>query len=245
MDKHIETGFLPITLDNISFSVKQKTLLNSISLSINNKGISALIGPNGAGKTLLFKIISGLIQPSSGNIIVPNNQSYSDFINNISFVLQTPVIFRRSVENNLKLALKTKNISETLKLEKIEYYLNFGQLEHLRHSPARTLSGGEKQRLAIVRTLIEEPKLLLLDEPTNNLDPHSTKLIEDLIISFNKKNTKIFIITHDIGQAKRLANDIYFLHQGKLILHDKTKLFFENSQKNNIIDSYLTGKLCL
>jgi tungstate transport system ATP-binding protein len=158
-----------------------------------------------------------------------------------SLVFQTPTILRRTVLANLLFVARQRGIGDP----KISMdYLAQLQLDHLAQHPARLLSGGEKQRLALARALIINPAILFLDEATSNLDPASIETIETNLQSVSKQGMKLILVTHDVGQAKRLADDVLFLHHGKLAEHSPAKSFFQKP-KSAAARAYLAGKLVL
>jgi tungstate transport system ATP-binding protein len=145
-----------------------------------------------------------------------------------AIVFQRPVMLRRSVAGNLRYALKAANMPRAAIGERTDHLLTVVGLKHLAQRPARRLSGGEQQRLALARALARAPTVLFLDEPTASLDPHATKSIEDVIREIAQIGVKVVMSTHDLGQAKRLAGDIVLLHRGRLIEHTPASEFFDN-----------------
>ncbi|MEQ9609977.1 MAG: ATP-binding cassette domain-containing protein, partial [Kiloniellaceae bacterium] len=159
-------------------------------------------------------------------------------------VFQRPVVLRRSVAANLKHALATYGVPRGERAKRLEELLTLAGLQDLADRPARVLSGGEQQRLAMVRALAAEPDLLLLDEPTASLDPQATAAIETLIGRAAAKGVKIVMVTHDRGQAQRLADEILFLHRGRLSERSAADAFF--SRPNSAAaQAYLEGRLLL
>ncbi len=232
---------LPLQLKHLHFSKKGTTLLNDIDVSIESKSVTIILGPNGAGKSLLLRIAHGLEIPNKGslqwNSLIPQpQQSWR------AYILQKPVLLRRSVRANLEYVLSLHDIPKTEYNQRINDALSHTGMRHLADRSARVLSGGEQQRLNIARAWILNPKVILLDEPTAELDPSGTAAIELLIETIAQQGTKIIMTTHDLGQARRLANDILFLHQGKLIEHSLANSFFKQPQTKNARD-FIAGKL--
>jgi tungstate transport system ATP-binding protein len=213
-------------------------LLNSISVSSKTRGVTMVMGPNGAGKSLFLKCLHGLIQPTFGSIKVcgENVQGPS---NDQAMVFQKPVLLRRSVLENLAFAAPQRT-----DLGAINNALATAHLGDKRDLPARLLSGGEQQRLAVVRALLRNPKLLVLDEPTASLDPASVQIIEGLIRDFTELGGKTIFISHDLGQAKRLGSEIIFLHKGRVVEHSDADLFFRNPTSKEA-KAYLNGQLII
>ncbi|MEO1017321.1 MAG: ATP-binding cassette domain-containing protein, partial [Pseudomonadota bacterium] len=185
-----------------------KPLLDNVTLNLRRTGITVMMGHNGAGKSLLLRLIADLIEPTEGSI-----QLNRDLRGRMAIVFQRPVLLRRSVRANLEHALRIYGTPRVERQARLHELLRMGGLVALIDQPARRLSGGEQQRLAMVRALAANPRLLLLDEPTASLDPQSTLVIEELIRKAALE-MKVLLVTHDRGQAQRLADEIVFLHQG-------------------------------
>jgi len=227
-----------IEVTNLCLRLNNTDLLNSISVSSKTRGVTMVMGPNGAGKSLFLKCLHGLIQPTFGSIKVcgENVQGPS---NDQAMVFQKPVLLRRSVLENLAFAAPQRT-----DLGAINNALATAHLGDKRDLPARLLSGGEQQRLAVVRALLRNPKLLVLDEPTASLDPASVQIIEGLIRDFTELGGKTIFISHDLGQAKRLGSEIIFLHKGRVVEHSDVDLFFRNPTSKEA-KAYLNGQLII
>jgi len=227
-----------IEVTNLCLRLNNTDLLNSISVSSKTRGVTMVMGPNGAGKSLFLKCLHGLIQPTFGSIKVcgENVQGPS---NDQAMVFQKPVLLRRSVLENLAFAAPQRT-----DLGAINNALATAHLGDKRDLPARLLSGGEQQRLAVVRALLRNPKLLVLDEPTASLDPASVQIIEGLIRDFTELGGKTIFISHDLGQAKRLGSEIIFLHKGRVVEHSDADLFFRNPTSKEA-KAYLNGQLII
>ncbi len=226
-------------LENVSYSIDAVALLQNINLTQNGKGIKAVLGANGAGKTLFLSLIHGLIRPDTGHVSWDGEAAHKTRTAR-SFVFQTPIVLRRSVRANLAYPLKA--LGHTASNDTIANMLELAHLGPLGDQPAASLSGGEAQRMAVARALITTPETLLLDEPCSNLDPASTKLIETMILDFVAKGGNVFISTHDLKQAKRLADEVLFLEKGRLLEHHSAKDFFA-APKTAQAQSYLDGIL--
>ena len=172
------------------------------------------------------------MKPYSGKILFsPANQRF----NKIGYVPQKIILLRRSVEKNLLHALSISNYP-TNKKRRIKEILKFIKLEHLEKQSARNLSIGQQQLISIMRALAIKPSFLFLDEPCANLDPKTTQIIENLIKVVSKSGVKIIIVTHDLFQAKRLANDVLFFHNGEIIEQGKTNSFFTRPKSKEAKD---------
>ena len=232
----------PITVEHLSYETRGQTLLDNLSFKIPSKTKTVIMGPNGAGKSLLLRILHGLIRPSHGTILwngIPANTSIQAVQ---AMVFQRPVLLRRSAMKNISYVLK--HLPKPERKTKAQSILQKANLSHIAHTPAGLLSGGEQQRLAIARSMANDPKVLFLDEPTASLDPASTHTIEQMIENAFLKGTKTILVTHDIGQARRLAGDIIFLHRGLLCETTLAQTFFENP-RSPAAKAYLNGELFL
>jgi tungstate transport system ATP-binding protein len=205
-----------VQLDRVVVRASTTTILDGVTLALGSGAPTALIGPNGSGKTTLLRAVMGLIEVSDGEIAVDRAAA--------GIVFQKPVMLRRSVADNIEFALSAAGrATDTLSISAL---LEQVGLSALADRPARHLSGGEQQRLAIARALARQPQLLLLDEATASLDPAQTKIIEDLIGAIACSGVKIVFATHDLGQARRLAGDVVFLIKGRVAEHAPADTFF-------------------
>src|SRR4029079_1403420 len=143
-----------------------------------------------------------------------------------AFVFQRPVMLRRSAASNVRYALKVAGIAPATHAQRIGDRLALVALHAVADRPARRLSGGEQQRLALARALARDPAVLFLDEPTASLDPYSTKALDDIVLAVSARGVKVVMSTHDIGQAKRLAGDVVLLHRGRLVENTRAAEFF-------------------
>ena len=230
---------LPICFKDLSLIVDERKILSSLNLSINSDDVTVIMGPNGAGKSIFLKILNGILTPTSGCITWNNKKQFSDTINTQAFVFQKPILLRRSVIANLDYMDSVLGYKKKISKDRL---LEIVQLKKQKNQPARMLSLGEQQRLSLIRSLMLRPNLLLLDEPTANLDPASTKIIEDIILNLKMMGIKIIFVTHNILQAKRIADDIIFLNEGKMVEHLNKQEFFSNS-KSIEVQNYLNGIL--
>ena len=225
-----------ITIRDLSFNVEGKALLQNTSLSLSGEGITVLLGANGAGKTIFLKLLAGLLTPCSGTI-TSNKKTLA--IKTCSFVSQEPVILRRTVLKNMLFVLQRVTPEESILAKEL---LRMMGLNNKEHQNALTLSAGERQRLCLARAIVTNPEILLLDEPTANIEPNSTTLIEKYLIQKVRSSRKIFFVTHDINQARRLADEIVFIHTGRVIEHSSAENFFKNP-KTKEARKYISGKI--
>lgn len=232
----------PIRFDQVELAFGSKKVLNRLSFEIAEQGVTAIMGPNGAGKSLCLRMMAGLIQPDSGQVLYHLNKEIPRHL--IGFVFQRPVLLRRSVLDNLVHALKLADVTKTDRLPRALELLELGELLHHATSPARKLSGGEQQRLALLRALAAKPKLLFLDEPCASLDPYATMLIERVVQQVAAQGVKVVLVTHDQGQASRLSSQVIFIHQGRHIESNLTKKFLGDPASQQA-KAYLAGQLLI
>jgi len=224
-----------LRLQGVSYRAGSTLILDDVSLSLDSGPRTILMGPNGSGKTTLLKLAMGLIDPSAGSIETsPHLRA--------AFVFQRPVMLRRSVAENVAFVRTAARLP--FDTQTVVRLLTVVGLRDLADRPARKLSGGEQQRLAIARALAREPALIFLDEPTASLDPASTKAIEDVVVSVAASGVKIVMSTHDIGQARRLASDVVFLVKGRVVEHASGPAFFA-APATDAAKRFLAGELVI
>lgn len=206
---------LPIRFEEVSIARGGVTMLDRMSLRIDAGAPTVLVGPNGSGKTTLLRAAMGLLAPTRGRITWAGLEYAPP--ERRAFVFQRPAMLRRSVAGNLRYALRQASASRTRRDARVEELLALVGLGGFERRPARRLSGGEQQRLAVARALARDPAVLFLDEPTASLDPASTKAIEEVIAAVAAAGIKIVMATHDLGEARRLAGEILLVHRGRLV----------------------------
>ena len=204
---------LPLALDEVRF----RDIIKPLSLEIAAGPSTIILGANGAGKSVLMRLMHGLLAPSSGKIFWRSAGRQA-------MVFQRPVMLRRSALANVVYALDLAGLAdaERVAMEALEEV----GLAQLAHRPARVLSGGEQQRLALARAWALHPEVLFLDEPTASLDPHATREIERVIQAFDAAGTKIVMATHNLGQAQRLGDEVIYLHEGRVLERAPIETFF-------------------
>jgi tungstate transport system ATP-binding protein len=231
---------LPLMFVEASILAGEVTILDRISLTLDAGEPTVLIGPNGAGKTTLLRAAMGLIRPTRGRITWGGRDDAPPDKRAIMF--QRPVMLRRSTAANIFYALQAAKAPHATQQDRADDLLKLVGLQGLAHRPARKLSGGEQQRLALARALARAPTVLFLDEPTASLDPYATGAIEDLVRSITRLGVKVVMSTHDLGQAKRLAGDIVLLHRGRLIETGPAQEFFA-SPRTQEARKFIAGEL--
>lgn len=236
---------LPLVLENVAFEARGMRLIKDMNCRFEADQRTVIIGPNGAGKSLLLRLCHGLIAPSAGTVrwCGPGADKESHFIaHRQAMVFQRPVMLRRSVAANVEYALSLRGVGRNERHTIVDQVLQRTGLRRLWDSPARVLSGGEQQRLALARAWALAPEILFLDEPTANLDPSATYSVEEIINAIHESGTRIVMTTHDLGQARRMADDVMFLHRGRLLEHATADTFFETPQ-NDLAQAFLNGEL--
>jgi tungstate transport system ATP-binding protein len=219
-------SILPLELEGVTYEVRGRRLVDGISLRLEAGPLSVVLGPNGAGKSLLLRLCHGLIRPSAGRVRWADGAG-EDLRRRQAMVFQTPVLLRRSAAANVAYPLRLRGLGARERELRVTEALERAGLSELADQPARVLSGGEQQRLAIARAWATQPDILFLDEPTSNLDPAATRAVEALIGAVQESGTKVVMSTHDLGQARRLADEVLFLHQGRLAERAQAHAFFE------------------
>jgi tungstate transport system ATP-binding protein len=230
------TSDLPVRLENVGVVAGKVTILDDVSLTVVPGAPTVLIGPNGAGKTTLLRTIMGLLPPSRGRITWGGREQAPP--DKRAIVFQRPVMLRRSAEANIRYALERGRRGVT----QIGDLLALVGLAGLEHRPARRLSGGEQQRLALARALARDPELLLLDEPAASLDPAATKAIEDIMRAVANRGVKVVMSTHDLGQARRVAGDVVLLHRGRVAEAGPAVEFFTRP-RSDAARQFIAGEL--
>jgi tungstate transport system ATP-binding protein len=220
---HAPLSDLPISFDAASVRAGVVTILDRISLAIAPGSPTLLIGPNGSGKSTLIRLGMGLIEATSGGVLWGGRTS--DDGERRAMVFQRPVMLRRTVAANVAYALTSRR-NGSARPARVTGLLKAVGLDGMAERPARRLSGGEQQRLALARALARDPEVLFLDEPTASLDPASTKAVEDIVRTTAASGVKIIMATHDLGQARRLAGDVIFLVRGRVREHTPAESFF-------------------
>lgn len=192
-------------------------LIGPVDLDLGENGLTIVMGPNGSGKTSLLRLMHGLERPATGTVhwATPD----TDARMHQAYVFQTPTMMRRSVTDCIAYALTVMGVSRADARRGAQDYAKRVGLGHVLDRPAMVLSGGEKQKLALARALIRQPQILFLDEPCANLDGRATRDIETILNEVRAQGTRIVMATHDIGQAKRLADDVLFMLNG--VVHEQ------------------------
>jgi tungstate transport system ATP-binding protein len=238
------SAVLPIRGEALTLARGDRRILQGIDIEIAGGGTLVLIGPNGAGKSVLVRLLAGLIAPTAGRVSWAGSAPDRDRAPSIGFVFQRPVLLRRSVLANVQYALAIAGVPRPERTERAMAALARARLTHLAASPARVLSGGEQQLLSIARVLAVGPEILILDEPTSSLDPAATTAIEGLIAAVRAEGVGVVLITHDIGQVRRLADEVIFLHHGRIVERTARNEFLE-SPRSSEAQAFVRGEIVL
>lgn len=231
-----------LNVKGLSKEYNGRLVVQNISIEIEPNQIVGLLGPNGAGKTTAFYMIMGLEDPDQGEIFLENRPITKLSIDKraklgMGYLAQEPSIFRQmSVEENLLVVLETMKLKKFEKKERLDQLLEEFRLTHLRKKPSPTLSGGERRRLEIARTLIQSPKLLLLDEPFAAIDPVTIDELKELILTLSKKGIGFLITDHNVREIFKIANRCYLVQKG-VVTHQGTPEYLCSNRE--VLDSYL------
>lgn len=234
-----EVSVLPLRLEGLVYAVGGRRLIDGVDLTVQAGRRLVVLGPNGAGKSLLLRLCHGLIEPTEGRAVwaLPERAARAQ-----AMVFQRPVLLRRSVRGNLEHALALTGLPRELRRRRCEAALARFGLEALAGQPARRLSGGEQQRLAMARAWALKPQVLFLDEPCAQLDPAATGQIEAMVLGIAGEGTTVVMTTHDLAQARRLAQDVAFLHGGRLLESGPAETFFAQPRSAEA-RAFLKGEL--
>lgn len=231
-----------VELEAVELRRGGRVIVGPVSLRLGGEGITMAMGPNGAGKTTLLRALHGLERVSSGRIRWDDEARARR--EHQAFVFQTPILMRRSVLDSIAYPLRLKGVPRGEARDRAAACADAVGLRVSLRKEAGNLSGGEKQKMALARALITSPALLFLDEPSANLDGRSTREIEEILANIRAGGTRIVMSTHDIGQARRLADDVVFLHDGTLVEQAPSAAFFDAPQSKQA-NAYLQGDIVI
>jgi len=233
----ISTG---LTASHLSKSYKKRPVLHDVSLNVQKGEAVALLGPNGAGKTTSFYIMTGLIAPNGGNVMLDGHDitqlpMYRRARLGIGYLPQEASIFRGlNVEDNIRVIIESQNIVKHKQLKLLEELLNEFSISHLRHTPATALSGGERRRLEIARALASRPKYMLLDEPLAGIDPIAVGDIRTLIKYLKTKNIGVLITDHNVRDCLDIVDRAYILHDGNVLMEGTPEEIIANDDVRRV-----------
>ncbi|MFQ5768274.1 MAG: ATP-binding cassette domain-containing protein [Acidobacteriota bacterium] len=238
-----KNSILPLQVEDVCYSASGTQLLHHLTFTLAAGRQTILLGPNGAGKSLTLRLCHGLIQPSAGSILWRGTRA-AEAGRHQAMVFQHPVMLRRSARANIEYALGLKGVGRRLRRRRASLALKRAGLAHLGLRPARALSIGQQQRLALARAWALEPEVLFLDEPTASLDPAATRAVEEIITAIAASGTKIVMTTHDLAQARRLADEVLFIHEGRIVEQAPAASFFA-APHHPAARAFLAGRLLM
>jgi tungstate transport system ATP-binding protein len=222
---------LPLHLEAVTFVAGGRRILDQVTAEVAAGQRTVILGANGAGKSVLMRVCHGLLEPTSGRVAWTDPEKVGE-PRRQAMVFQRPVMLRRSALANVTYALGAAHVPRHEREQRALRALEQVGLLTLARHPARVLSGGEQQRLALARAWALRPEVLFLDEPTANLDPSATREVESIIAAIHAAGTKIVMSTHNLGQARRLGDEVLFLHQGRLVERSPMETFFRQPASN-------------
>ncbi|MCW5699665.1 MAG: ATP-binding cassette domain-containing protein [Rhodospirillales bacterium] len=232
---------LPLLLDGVCFDVRGQRLIDSVHGELRQGTRTVILGPNGAGKSLTLKLCHGLLDPTAGAVRWLGANG-TDVRRVQAMVFQRPVMLRRSAAANVAYALAVRGIAGAERKRRTDAALEKTGLGDLANRPARVLSIGEQQKLALARAWALAPQVLFLDEPTASLDPAATRAVETIINAIHHEGAKIVMTTHNLAQARRMADDVLFLHRGRLVEQGPAEPFFANPRSREAA-AFIQGEL--
>jgi len=218
----------------------KKTVVNNVSIEVNEGEIVGLLGPNGAGKTTTFYMTIGIIKPTEGDVYlgemnITHLPMFKRARMGLSYLSQEPSIFRKlTVEQNIKAILETVNIPRKEKKEKLEILLNELGLNQLRKSKAYTLSGGERRKVEITRALVTNPQFMLLDEPFVGVDPIAVEEIQSIIFELKKKRIGVLITDHNVHETLSVTDRAYLLYEGVVLKSGDTNYLANDKETRKL-----------
>jgi len=246
------SSLLPIEGHDLSVVRNGRTVLSVDAVSVGKSPCTAIIGPNGAGKSLLLRVLGGLLTPDAGRVswggapvLAPDqslNNAQRDRRLSVGFVSHRPALLARSARHNLEYALRARGTVRAVARKKAIAALENAGLSAIVNTPAQRLSAGEQQRLALTRALALEPAILLLDEPTASVDPLSTAPIEAMLKLASNQGCRVVIVSHDLHQVKRLADEVLLMNQGELVEQQAVLPFFD-APLSPVARSWVAGDL--
>lgn len=236
---------MDIMINNLKKSYGKKLVVDIEKLSVESGKITGIIGPNGSGKSTLMRLISGIEKPDSGRISIGGQEASEAVRKSITMVFQKPYLINTSVYNNIAYPLKLRGIGKEEIKDRIVNVLDLLELNDINQQNARTLSGGEGQKVALARAIVFEPKLLLLDEPTANIDPKSIYTMEKAIKYINQNaGTTVLLVTHNVKQLQRLCSNAVFMEKGNVDAQGNAQTLL-NNLSNTSVGRFITEEMLI
>lgn len=233
---------LPVVLERVTLDAGAARLLDDIELTIAPGPPTLIVGPNGAGKSSLLRLLMGLAAPTAGRVTWGGREGAS--LRRRALLFQRPVMLRRSAAGNVAYALHQAGLARREVPARVATLLAQVGLTGMGERPARRLSGGEQQRLALARAFARDPELLLLDEPTASLDPAATKAVEEIVRAASGAGIKVVMASHDLGQVRRLAGEVVFMLRGRISARAAADTFFDHPP-NAEAAAFLAGEIVI
>ena len=231
---------ISLSANNLVKSYKNRKVVNNVNLEVRKGEIVGLLGPNGAGKTTTFYMITGIVKPDSGEIIcneqdITNLPMYKRANMGIGYLAQEPSVFRNlTVEENIEVVLEMKKISKEKQKKKVEQLLQKFKLTHVRNSQGYALSGGERRRIEIARTIANDPSFILLDEPFAGVDPIAVEDIQNIIRYLKERGLGILITDHNVRETLSITDRSYIMAKGKVIVEGTARQIANNEEAKKI-----------
>ncbi|MDH4211801.1 MAG: LPS export ABC transporter ATP-binding protein [candidate division WOR-3 bacterium] len=218
----------------------RRVVVDSVSLEINQGEVVGLLGPNGAGKTTTFNMIVGLLKPKRGDIILDETvitdlPMYQRARMGISFLCQEPSVFRKlKVVDNLLAVFEIVGVKGSAAKEKADLLLKEFNLEHVREQKAYTLSGGERRRVEIARSLINNPKFLLLDEPFTGIDPIARAELQEVILKLRQNGIGVLISDHNVRETLEITDRAYLIYDARVLLSGSAQTLIDDPKAREL-----------
>lgn len=231
---------ISLVAENLSKSYKNRKVVNEVSIEVNKGEIVGLLGPNGAGKTTTFYMITGIVKPESGRVFyneedITNAPIFKRANLGIGYLAQEPSVFRNlTVEENIMAILEMKNYDKKTQVETMDKLLEEFKLTHVRKSMGYSLSGGERRRVEIARTIANNPDFILLDEPFAGVDPIAVEDIQQIIIYLKKRGLGILITDHSVKETLTITDKAYIMANGKVLISGTPKEIEQNQQARKV-----------
>ena len=222
------SNLFPLRLSDAQVRRRGKTILGPVNLELDGQGLTIIVGPNGAGKTSLLRVMHGVERLSGGTVQWGMNDDCAR--ERQAYVFQSPIMLRRSVADNLHYPLRLSGMARGEAAGMARDWAARAGLTDMLDRSATVLSGGEKQKVALARALIQDPELVFLDEPSASLDGRATREIEEILLECSAAGTQLILSTHDLGQARRLADRVVFLLNGNVHETGPAETFFAEPQ---------------
>ncbi len=243
-DEQATTQSIVSSIDGETLQIQRggRMLLDLPSISLGQAACTAIVGPNGAGKSLLIRTLCGLMAADSGRVLWAGSAPDAARRHQVGLLLQRPVLLRRSALQNVVYALRLTGMTAQESKRLAICALQEAGLEMIMEVPAQRLSGGEQQRVALARALALKPDMLFLDEATANVDPASTLVIEQQLSVAMQSGLRLVMVSHDVGQVRRLAQEVVLMHNGRIVEQSPCEVFF-NQTNNPVSRRWLAGEL--